>query len=198
MRVPQLKRIVLYGELAKRFGKEHSFAVKNAAEAIRALRANFRGFEAYLCGAHQSGVGFRVFVGGNSLADAKEIHNPAGAAEVIRFVPVAIGAGSGPFKIILGVVLIAAAVVASAYGQGWLAGALGSMGASLIIGGVAQLLSNPPKIKDPTRPGEGKDSFIFSGPENTAVQGRAVPLGYGRMIVGSAVISAGIETHEST
>ncbi len=35
-------------------------------------------------------------------------------------------------------------------------------------------------------------SYTFNGPINTTAQGNPVPLGYGRMIVGSAVISAGI------
>ncbi|HCW20974.1 MAG TPA: phage tail protein, partial [Achromobacter sp.] len=35
-------------------------------------------------------------------------------------------------------------------------------------------------------------SYNFNGPVNTSAQGIPVPVLYGRMIVGSAVISAGI------
>ena len=40
-------------------------------------------------------------------------------------------------------------------------------------------------------------SYIFNGPVNTMAQGHPVPIGYGEMIVGSAVISAGISVDES-
>ena len=39
-------------------------------------------------------------------------------------------------------------------------------------------------------------SYTFSGPVNTTAQGQPVPVGYGRLIVGGAVISAGITTEE--
>jgi predicted phage tail protein len=195
-----MKTIILYGELAKRFGKVHCLAVKNVAEAIRALKANYRGFETYMCGAHLEGTGFRVFVGGHGMADPKEMHSPSGENEVIRIVPVLLGAGSGAFKVILGVVLVAAAVAIGVLSGGslsWLSQPLGTFGVAMIIGGVAQMLTKPPKTPGISVDPDQKSSYIFNGPVNTAVQGKAVPLGYGRMIVGSAVISAGIDTHET-
>ncbi|MNL81044.1 Bacteriophage lambda tail assembly protein I [compost metagenome] len=39
---------------------------------------------------------------------------------------------------------------------------------------------------------ENGASYNFNGPVNTTAQGNPVPLLYGRMIVGSSVISAGI------
>jgi len=39
-------------------------------------------------------------------------------------------------------------------------------------------------------------SYVFNGAVNTTAQGHPVPVGYGRMIVGSAVISAGIDVDE--
>lgn len=195
-----MKTIVLYGELAKRFGKYHRFAVKNAAEAIRALKANFRGFEQYMAGAHLNGVGFRVFVGGSSVKDYPNLADPAGKAEVIRLVPVLMGSGNGWVKIFIGAVLVAGGILVTGLSFG-AAGPLGTAmigaGLGLIIGGVATLLTKPPSIPGSTE-AERKTSHIFNGPENTAVQGKAVPVGYGRMIVGSCVISAGIETYDGT
>ena len=190
-----MKTLILYGELAKRFGKFHRFKVKNAAEAIRALKANFRGFEKFMCEAHLHGLQFKVFVGGRSVKDYPEIHNPSGRTEIIRLVPVLVGSKSGILKTLIGVVLIAAAVVISVASSGALAGfasqSLGSLGAALVIGGIAQMLTKPPQKERPD-----KESHIFNGPVNTTVQGKAVPVGYGRLIIGSAVISGGIETHE--
>jgi len=41
-----------------------------------------------------------------------------------------------------------------------------------------------------------RPSFLFSNVVNTTAQGHCVPVGYGRMRVGSAVISAGITTED--
>ncbi|HNQ32149.1 MAG TPA: hypothetical protein PKJ93_00055, partial [Methanoculleus sp.] len=41
-----------------------------------------------------------------------------------------------------------------------------------------------------------EDIVLDIGPVNTMAQGHPVPVGYGEMIVGSAVISAGIEIDE--
>lgn len=191
-----MKTVILYGELARRFGKYHRLAVKNAAEAIRALKANFKDFESFMCSAHQHGMGFRIFVGGESVRDYGEIHNPAGKSEVIRLVPVVMGAKSPFVKILIGAALIGAAIVLAPVTGGTSAMILGSLGASMVIGGVAQLLTSPPDLKLGSQ-GDQRTSYVFSGAENTAVQGKAVPVGYGRMIVGSCVISAGINTHET-
>ena len=70
-------------------------------------------------------------------------------------------------------------------------------GISMVLGGVVQLLS-PQQTYDSAaseRP-ENRPSYNFNGPVNTTAQGHPVPLCYGRMIVGSAVISAGIETRQ--
>jgi predicted phage tail protein len=79
-------------------------------------------------------------------------------------------------------------------------GALGvqilvGVGASLVLGGVAQLLTPTPKV--PTGPDTQNDprkSYSFSGIQNTSRQGVPVPIVFGETIVGSVVISAGIDT----
>lgn len=193
-----MKEIILYGELGERFGKRHRFAVKTAAEALRALKANLRGFEQYMCQAHTKGVGFRMFVGGSKVRDYIEVHNPAGAAKVIRLVPVITGSKSGFFSLLLGVVLIGAAIITGPIGlgvlPGFIASAAGSLGLSLVIGGISQLLASPPPGRDESL---NRTSHLFNGPVNTTLQGKAVPVCYGRLIIGSAIISAGIQTYEA-
>ena len=195
-----MRTVILYGELAKRFGKYHRFAVLTSQEAIRALSANFKGFEAYFSSAHHDGYGFKIFVGGRGLRGYEETVSPTGQSEVIRIVPTLLGSGTGWVKIFVGAVLVAGGIVVSGLTWGGAApvgGAMISLGLGLIIGGVTQLLTSPPAVpgnSDTAR----KESYIFSGPENTSVQGKPVPVGYGRMIVGSAVISAGIEVYDAS
>jgi predicted phage tail protein len=65
------------------------------------------------------------------------------------------------------------------------------LGVSLVIGGVAQLLTPTPKISQDE--GDPRKSFSFSGIQNTNRAGVPVPVVYGETLVGSVVISAGID-----
>jgi len=70
------------------------------------------------------------------------------------------------------------------------------IGAALILGSLAQMLSeSPPGVGAGDGPQQDVNgqSYLFDGPENVSRAGGCVPIGYGRMIIGSTVISAGIE-----
>jgi predicted phage tail protein len=78
--------------------------------------------------------------------------------------------------------------------------ALSGLGASLVLGGVAQALS-PAPVQSTTVTERGRDaakfeSFTFSGIVNTAKQGLPVPIAYGRVFVGSAVLSSGLDVDQ--
>jgi predicted phage tail protein len=68
---------------------------------------------------------------------------------------------------------------------------LAGVGITLILGGVAQLLTPTPKISKDE--GDPRKSFSFSGIQNTNRAGVPVPVVYGETLVGSVVISAGID-----
>jgi predicted phage tail protein len=192
-----MKTIVLLGELGRRFGRRHMLDVASPAEAVRALMANFKDFAEFVSTSQERNVGYRVL---NMREDVgqDELHLPAGRRIVIA--PVIAGGGGTFGKIIMGAVLIAFAVFNPALASTVLFGSttIGSVafgiGLSLALGGVAQLLSPPPKSTGPKE--EDPPSYVFDGAVNTAAQGQPVPIGYGRMIVGSAVISAGINVED--
>lgn len=205
-----MKTILLLGELGKKFGRKHRFDVKSPAEAIRALVANFPAFERYMI---ESKLPYKVVVGKAPIAELDDIHNPSGDSEAIKIVPVLVGAGGNGMSIgmiVLGVALVAAAfftggasIAAAGFLEGgivttfWGGMALG-LGSALILGGTAQLLAGTPKTMDMSSGSnaENNPSYAFNGPANVSAQGNPVPIGYGRMVVGSAVISAGIVTEE--
>lgn len=170
--------------MGKRFGREFELDVQTPAEAIRALSSQVKGFRAYLH-AHQQDA-FKIFVGGRNSSE--ELSFPCSDKEIIRIAPVIQGAGAAG-RIVLGVVLLIVA-----YFVPPLASYLVPMGASMILGGIAQLLAPTPK----TDSGMGSEdllhrpSYNFNGPVNTTAQGHPVPLAYGKVICGSAVISAGL------
>lgn len=189
-----MREIRLYGELGKRFGRVHRFAVSNAAEAIRALRANFPDFERTIL---ELAPGYRVRVGDTRLSEGSDLHAPSGDRETIRITPVLSGAKQGIGQVIIGAVLIAAAVVGTIFFPGNpVSPYLMSAGITMVVGGVVQMLSPPPKANDPNERPENKPSYVFSGAVNTTAQGHPVPVGYGRMIIGSAVISGGLYTED--
>lgn len=189
-----MREIRLYGELGKRFGRVHRFAVSNAAEAIRALRANFPDFERTFLELSEY---YRVKVGREYLGDAKDALAPSGDRETIRITPVLKGAKQGWGQIILGAALIVIGVGANFFFPGNpVSPYLIQAGVVMILGGVAQMLSPAPKANDPDERPENKPSYVFSGAVNTTAQGHPVPVGYGRMIIGSAVISGGLYTED--
>jgi predicted phage tail protein len=191
-----LRKIKLYGQLAKFIGSRVLEAdVATAAEAVRMLAANFPGLEKHMADQH-----YRVTVGSYDLT-LDEIHDPAGQQDIM-IVPVIAGAGA------VGKILLGAALIVGAFFTGGatiglfglaapvlVSSVLFKVGALLLLGGVAQLLSPVPTIPQ----GAGSDNdprktFNFSGIQQTSRQGVPVPCVYGLTLVGSVVISAGVDT----
>lgn len=189
-----LSKVRVYGRIAK-FLKRRVFEaeISSAAEAVRFLLANFPHLEPELSKGH-----YRVSVGTYDLGE-DELAHPVGQQE-IKIVPVVAGAGATG-RIIAGVALVALASFVSfgTLGGVFAAGALNSavfgIGASLVLGGVAQLLTPVPTL--PTGADSNQDprkSYSFSGIQQTSRAGVPVPICYGEVLTGSVVISAGIET----
>lgn len=116
-----------------------------------------------------------------------------------------LGLGAG-----LGGATGAGAAVSMGLVGGAFATAVGAVGAALVLGGVSQLLSPTPQIGQigPASTGGGggfrpkttegteldpQESYSFSGIQNTSRMGLPVPVVYGETVVGSVVISAGID-----
>lgn len=189
-----MKKFILLGELGEKFGKEHLFRVSSVSEGIRALRANFKDFEKYLVTSSDRGVGYRVHVNSAPILEDQEVVFPLGNQNEIVIAPAIFGS-SGTAKIIVGVVLVAAGIIFAKF-LGPAAPYVIGAGVALITGGIIQLLSPLPRLGSPKEAEQNKPSYLFTGPVNTQAQGEPVPILYGRMIIGSAVISAGIVVEE--
>lgn len=213
-----LRTIKLYGKLAQFVGTRALEAeIKNAAEAVRFLLANFPGLEQHMADQH-----YKVLAGTEALT-LDELHYPSGQQE-IKIVPVVAGAGGNTGTILAGVGLIAAAIILGPAAGGFLglgaglsgvtagaaagsaamgiigggiASAIGFVGLSLVVGGVAGMLTPSPLNKS----GKNSDSdpsksYAFSGVQNISRQGVPVPIIFGEVITGSITISAGIDIDE--
>ena len=200
-----LRKIKLYGELAKFIGeKTFEAEVNNAAQAIRFLVVNFPKLEKHMADRY-----YRVIADEWEI-DEKELHYPTGVSD-IKIVPMVGGAGGNTGRILLGAALIGASFMFPGAGIFGKAGAeltggvvTGTMakigtitsviGASLVLNGIATMLAPvetiPEENQDPRR------SFNFSGIQNTSRAGVAVPVIYGRTMTGSVVISANITNEQ--
>lgn len=204
-----MRTIRLNGELGKRFGRIHKLDVNSPAEAIRALTANCDGFRQFLIESEERGLAYRCVVDGDKITE-EQLGFPISRS--FSLTPVVMGGGRA-FGIILGVALLVGAVALSGgfaaigaggasfgatmgTGIGFLGityGNVALLGAALVLGGVAQLLAPTPK---PNTSAERQENQYFNGPVNVTAQGSAVPVGYGRAIVGSAVISASVSVEQ--
>jgi len=211
-----LRKIKVYGALAK-FLKRRVFRaeVANPAEAVRFLIANYPQLREHMRDQH-----YKVLVSNTALEigdQPEQLGYPIGALEEVKVIPVMVGAGGSTGQILAGVGLIAAAILLGPLGGGFLglgagaftsgaagtaavfSSAVGAIGASLVLGGVAQLLTPVPQTatgadseQDPRK------SYSFSGIQNVSRQGVPVPIVYGETIVGSVTISSTILTSELT
>jgi len=219
-----LKQITLYGELAEKYGRSWSLAVNSPSEAMQALAANNPGFRNFVASSQDRGVGYKVMVGKTYLEHQSEIYDPSGKQE-IKIVPVLLGAKKGGLgKVILGIGLMVAApwlagTIAASAGavgttgavlhggatavsatSGAMAASMGAAaqgmamryGSALLMGGIAQLLAPTPDTPSDT----DMENYSFSGAVNTTQQGVAIPVCYGQLMVGGAVISAGMKAED--
>ena len=189
-----MRTIRLYGALAKFAGMRKIEAdVSSAAEAVRCLLVNFPGVEQ-----HMSDKYYKVKVGREDIGE-EELGNPSSASKDISIIPVIVGAGGPVGRIFLGVGLIALSLIS--VGGAPLIGTFGAklafgVGASLALGGVAQLLTPVPRVNSVGQrtDNDPRESYSFSSIQNTSREGVPVPICYGERLVGSVVISAGIDT----
>jgi predicted phage tail protein len=190
----KIRTIRLYGTLGARFGRVHRLAVASAAEAVRALCVLLPGFKQDLTSSKDRGIAYAVFVGKQNLA-ADELYAPPGGDD-IRIAPVLQGSKRGGLlQTIVGAVLIVAGAAISYFSAGSLSGIgvpMMQLGAAMALGGVVQMLSPQQRGLSAKDGPENGASYNFNGPVNTTAQGNPAPVLYGDMIVGSAVISAGI------
>lgn len=234
----------LLGDLGDRYGSEHKYHdLRSPADALKLLCINKPELAKELSEAHDHNIGYTLVQAGESL-DYEDLRLPLGQKDLV-LTPVVMGSGGGTGKILLGVGLIAAAIIFAPAGAGFLGAglgigstttatfslaagsfiasttsvltaglsvALGSIGTALVLGGAAQLLSPQPVIPSlgdrRTSPGQntnatgpqgvsratsGEQSYAFSGPANTAGIGQTIPLVYGKMLIGSSLISSNVD-----
>lgn len=173
-----------YGSL-KQFGTQFRLDCKTPAEVVQALTSQIPKLRQFI----QQGL-FTVRVGREYLDNRyleQGLNQYLKDDSTVHFTPVLKGSKkAGLFQTIVGAVMV---VVGAVFQQYYLVGA----GIAMVAGGVAQMLTKMPPMST-GKDAERKQSTSFSNLSNMAAQGRPMPLAYGRIRVGSLIISQGVET----
>lgn len=230
-----MQLVMLAGELGDKYGTQHEYYnLRTPADAIKLLCVNHPGFQRDLVTAHENGIGYKLIQSGAAMG-YDELHLPFGSKPMM-LVPVISGSGGSTSQILIGVGLVAASFLlpgaglfgASAFGAfgGPIAAAgtlttvgtaLSAVGASMILGGVANLISPQPELpklssnrfdggtnsrgtgpQGITRGADGQQSYGFTGPANTVGTGATVPVIYGEVITGGHLLAVNLEVTDES
>ncbi|WP_448647072.1 tail assembly protein [Pseudomonas mohnii] len=187
-----MTRILFSGSLAQAFGRERFRLLETGttAEAFSALKHTVPGFEDFIRDSARKGQRYAIFRNRENVGERE--FALSGTTE-IRIVPVIAGSKNGGlFQTVLGVALIVVGAFVTPV-SGPIGGALVSLGIGMALGGVVQMLSPTPKTSSQQDQAstENKPSYLFNGSFNSTQQGLPVPVVYGKMLVGSSVVSVG-------
>lgn len=198
-----MTEIFLYGRLAKIFGSYFKFKINNANFALKALEANKKNFLKTIIDLDRNNFLYSIIVNGKKISSFEEM-NEKHLNLKISIVPIILGAGVGELVAgFLGLVTdvgkltalgsIVASVVDTAIGLGvsYLMNKLTNQGSApsrqtIAVGGSVQAIE-----------AQGR-AYVFSNSFNTASQGSAIPVGYGKIKTDSKVIKFSISNYPTS
>ena len=162
--------VKLHGILAQEYGNTFKLKLGNPRNTLRAINCNREGFLKRFIELHKEGVSYDLIINRKRITTEDQI-NGFNSPETIDLVPAITGAG-----------------VATVFS--WVAQAI-------LFAAISYALA--PKPPEPEAleltASAGKESLIFSNIANVASQGAPLPVGYGRLKVGSQVVQATIKSY---
>lgn len=198
-------QIKFAGEIGRRFGATHEFAVKTPNEAIRALCQLVPGFRTFLTAAHERGIFFKIITSNHE--DGITYDELGLGCTSFTLVPVITGnlfglfggGGGGFLSILAGIALVAFAMTGFGVVAFGAAGTISAgvqtatmaLGIGLLFTGVASLFSPgvPTGQKNITE-GRDADDAISGGASPVAANGEPIPLLFGEYLVSNMPVIA--------
>lgn len=186
--------VYVHGLLGKEFGRKFKFSLSRASDALKAIDANKKGFCNRIIELSKKGAHYSLVV------DGKLEHSPLSIKNIKEVHVVPAIAGSAGTAAAIGAIAMIVGYSAPAWLPAWLAPVLIAVGSAALSYGLSNLLMKDSGLtaKDAgsasARANALNKSFLFSNGENVAEQGNPVPLGYGRLRIGSAVIQSTIKS----
>ncbi len=192
-----MKKIKIYGRLRKFVGQaEFEADVNSPLEAISFLSCNFKGIDKHMANQHYA-------INCGDLVVTEELLNMRTESD-IQIIPLAhgnfffsilLGAGSLFGSSAIGTTLLGSKLLATVAST-----VLTSVGTSMLIGGVTEMLSptapsrNQTSGMDEFDPAALASNYSFTGLSNISRAGVPVNLVFGEIMVGSITISNGVDT----
>ena len=191
-----LKKIKVYGTLRKFLGQsEFEVDLNTPREAISFLVCNFKGIEKHMADqCYTIQVGPRVitedllnFRSQNDIKIIPVVHG--------NFLPILLGAGALFTSSTIGTTLLGSKLLATVATS-----VLTTVGTSMVIDGVTSMLtpqqntSSAVSGQDSLDPSALASNYSFTGLTNISNAGVPVNLVYGEILVGSIVVSNGVDT----
>ena len=224
-----LQRVLLLDELGEKFGEVHEYYnLRTPNDAIKLLGINNPEFLKELMTSGERGIGYRVMQGGEDF-ELEDMLLPFGKND-LAIVPVVMG--SSIWRVLTGAAMVGLAFATGGASLSFNSLALASpavtgvafsglvaqtavyVGASLALGGVAQMLSPQPELPmeviNPTgsfgggslggieRGSNGQQSYFYRGAINSVGAGATVPVVFGTALIGSHVLSADIDVADDS
>ena len=187
-----LKKIKVYGTLKKFLGQaEFEVDLNTPREAISFLVCNFKGIEK-----HMAEQLYTIQVGAKVITE--DLLNFR-SQDDIKIIPVVHG-NFFPILVGIGAILGGSAITGTFIGSTLIATALTTIGTTMVIDGVTSMLTPQ---QDPVSPVSNQSSldpsalasnYSFTGLTNISNAGVPVNLVYGEILVGSIVVSNGVDT----
>lgn len=181
-------KIILHGQLNKLYSDVFEIEASTAIEAINGFARQTKAFETTSLNVEDRTC---ITVLGFDTRESLYELIPEGITE-LHLIPAMCGGKSGGFfKIILGAVIIAAAVwlgpaagsLSAAFEMGGAWGFAFNMGVSLLLGGLLEMISPAPKIDTSGNSNADPEaSKYIGGTQNSVKIGTRIPLLYGKHI----------------
>tara|TARA_Y100000004_G_C8932004_1_gene420403 strand:+ start:441 stop:1100 length:660 start_codon:yes stop_codon:yes gene_type:complete len=173
-----MTQVKLHGILAKEFGDTFALSVGNPRNVLDALDCNKRGFISRLIELQKEGFLYQIIVDKTVINTPQEMANHE-EPQTIDLVPAIVGSG------------FLAPIIGLFTGGGFLA----TIAKAVLFAAISYALTPKPEVEALEITADGsKESLIFSNTANVASQGAPLPVGYGRLIVGSQVVQATIKS----
>lgn len=191
--------INLHGILGHEFQSSMFFNIKKPKEAIEAISSKFSLFRKRLNELIEQGIHYSILIDGEKIDNINQL-DIGRSPEQIDLVPIICGSGAVALAVV-GAGLLYAGTGASIFGFALAAGGTAaafasSIGMMMISMAVQMMLAPKPEMQKTEATVSGaKQSFLISSKANLAEQGNPVPVGYGRLRVGSSVIQTTVKSY---
>jgi len=196
--------------------KSHKFAVDSLSDIKDALSVLFPKIRKYI---RQISAGtlrenLSLITPDGKILNRQDYYTNRIESRELTLVPIIAGSGGKGLGIILGIVLIAAAVFlgpagaaigSTAWSSAPIIGSAGSffsltaggllkMGIGLVLSGLMQMLMKPPEMKGPSDTAQRRNNDMFDALDNTTDPSTSIPLIYGMPRVAGQMLSGHVET----